>query len=302
MLLRKPLRVAGLLAFVYVCLGLVLEAPVRGDVVITTAAGVKNPPDPQRSNVPETAVADKAQLVTSASFDPLLSALLVDQKFIAANNWIYSFKAADLPKGIVNPVALPTVAPNNANFNITTYDLRLNPGKTAFGETFKFTLLNPPADPVLNGATITKHWIQLVNESKQVTKDNGTPEGTPYGFTIPGQQGFWALDNGFVDWSKAGDAPFYDSNAGPAVFPPNFVDNPEFFSAQTGTTYLHFITIPAWDVAFGGKDYVIVGDTGITWGFTIIPEPSTIILVSIGGVLLVIVAWFQRPRSRQCAA
>ncbi len=152
----------------------------------------------------------------------------------------------------------------------------------------KFTLVNPPADPVLAGAKITEHWLQLLNEDQPYNH---------FGFAIARRQGFWELDNG----DKApGDGPFYDSNGGNIV-PPTFLDTPGPIEGIGGVSgigaYLHFTTIPSWDVLVGATNYAIVGDTGITWGFTVVPEPSTIILVGVGIVLITIVARFQRTRA-----
>lgn len=300
MFLQTRRGVARLSCLVCLTLGLVQVSPVRG-AMITLGPGVMNPPPPLTSIVPETAVADTAQLVPSANFNAILAATLTAQGYTAANNWVYSFNSPPLPAGLVNPVALPA----NATFNITAYNLYLNPPMTAFGELFDFTLINPPANPVLAGATITPHWIQLINESQRLA-------GGTFGFAIAGQPGFWALDNGFVVGAAGGanrgavggTGPYYDSNAPAGGFsvPPTYHDSPQFFSAQTGTTYLHFTTIPAWDVSVGGNNYIIVGDTGITWGFTIVPEPSTNTLMIVGIVLISIVARFQRTFARTRAA
>lgn len=280
-----------------VCLGLslVLVSPARGAVIITLGAGVKNPPPPLTSIIPETAVADTAQLVPAADFNAILAATLSAQGYTAANNWVYSFTSPPLPAGLVNPVALPATEPNNARFNITTYELYLNPPKTAFGETFDFTLINPPADPVLAGAAITRHWLQLLNMDKRYGN---------FGYAIAGQPGFWQVDNGDVVGAAGGAnrgavggaGPYYDSNAPGGGFsvPYSFHDSPHYYSGVG--TYLHFTTIPAWDVSVGGQNHIIVGDTGISWGFKIVavPEPSTnTIFVGIV-VLILIVAPVQR--------
>lgn len=255
---------------------------------ITLGAGVKNPPDSLTSIVPETAIADKAELIGSADFNAILAATLNVQGYTSGNNWVYSFTSPTLPAGLENPVALP----QNASFNITKYELYLNPAKTAFGETFDFTLINPPADPVLAGATITRHWLNLLNMDKRYGN---------FGYAIAGQQGFWQVDNGDVVGTAGGNnrgavggaGPYYDSNAPGGGFsvPYSFHDSPEYYSGIG--TYLHFTTIPAWDVDIGGKNHIIVGDTGISWGFTIVPEPSTITLMVVG-VLILIVTRFRR--------
>jgi hypothetical protein len=233
----------------------------------------------------ETAVADVAQLIPPNQFlnvNAELAKTLVAQGFTAKNNWVYAF--VGLPMGINNPVGMP----GNADFNVTAYNLFMNGAKTAFGETMDFTLKNPPANPAVPaGAVITSHWLQLVNTSSQV---NG------YGYALAGEQGFWQLDNGQKDWA-AGVGPFYDSNAPAGAFsvPPTYHDAPQFYSG-TGT-YLHFITIPSWDVSLNGKDYLLIGNAGIEWGFSISPEPSTFALAGCFAVLLAIVAWVRRARA-----
>jgi hypothetical protein len=161
--------------------------------------------------------------------------------------------------------------------------------------------MNPPADPVLAGATTMRHWLQFVNTNAQV---NG------FGFAIPGQPGFWQVDNGQVVGMAGGadrgavngPGPYYDSNApgGGYSLPYTFHDSPEFYSGIG--TYLHFTLIPAWDVSVGGNNHIIVGDTGITWGFRIVPEPSTVTLMVIGIVVISIGARFQRTFVRTRAA
>jgi hypothetical protein len=261
-----------------------------------------NPPPSLNSIVPETAVADTAQLVSSANFNANLAATLNAQGYTAANNWVYSFTSPPLPPGLVNPVALPA----NAMFNITAYNLHLNPDMTKFGELFNFTLINPPADPVLAGATITRHWLQLLNTDQRYDSGKG-----PFGFAIAGQPGFWQVDNGDVVGTAGGAnrgavhgaGPYYDSNSSPdsgLSVPYDFHDDPQFYSGVG--TYLHFITIPAWDVSKDGTNYIIVGDTGISWGFAIVPEPSTNILMVVGIVLILIVYRFKRTRVRTRAA
>jgi len=252
-----------------------------------------NPPPPLTSIIPETAVADTARLVSSANFNAILAATLNAQGYTAANNWVYSFNSPPLPAGLVNPVALP----NNSIFNITAYNLYLNPAQTAFGELFNFTLINPPADPVLPGATITRHWLQLLNEDKRYGN---------FGFAIAGQPGFWQVDNvdvvgmagGANRGAVGGPGPYYDSNAPGGGFsvPYSFHDSPEFYSGVG--TYLHFTTLLAWDVSLGGNNYIIVGDPGITWGFSIVAEPSSITLMITAIVLLLTVVRFQSTRLR----
>jgi hypothetical protein len=272
-------------------LELVLIAPARADVMITLAKGVTNPPPSVASTAlapQQIAVADTATLVPVANFSGILQATLNAQGFTNANNWTL----------VTNAVALA----NNATFNITAYNLSLNPGGdnqggipngtpagSAFGETMEFTLnpnLAAPANvPV--GPNVTEHWLQIINESR---KFGG------FGYPIQGQPGFWQLDDGDKPGGAAAGAatgPYYDSNNGGKVFsvPPPFHDFVRYASGVG--TYLHFDSIPTWDVftpAADGKpatETIDVGNFGLAWGFTIspavvMPEPSSIMLVLVG--------------------
>lgn len=233
--------------------------------IITLGAGVKNPPDPLTSIASETAKANKAVLVGSAHFNAILEATLDVQGYTANNNWVYSFTSPPLPTGLFNPATLP----RDAAFNITEYELSLNEDKKAFGETFNFTLRNPPPGPVLAGATITQHWLSVIHMNERYGD---------FGYAIPDKTGFWQVDNGDVTGSAhgrdrgavGGAGPYYDSNAPDGGFsvPYSFHDFPHYYSHVR--THLNFTTIPAWDVCKDGRNYVIVGDTGICWGFGIV--------------------------------
>src|SRR6476660_9892934 len=209
--------------------GLLTTAPIQAAVTITLAGGVQNPPPNKTSVVPETAIADKATLIPVANFSGVLQSVLDAQGFTAANNWSLVTNAAPLD--------------NNATFNITKYELFLNPANTAFGETMDFTL-NPNLAQPANlpaGSTATLHWLQMLNEDRKYGN---------FGFPIAGQQGFWQLDNGDVNGGAAagaGTGPYYDSNsAGGFSTPPTFHDGPNYYSGIG--SYLHFTAIPTWDV------------------------------------------------------
>jgi hypothetical protein len=259
-------------------LGFVLIAPAAAAPTLTLANGVSNPPPNLTTtalNPPQTAVALTATLVQEANVNNLLQSVLTAQGFTNANNWTLT----------PNVVTLA----NNATFNITAYNLFLNPGGnnqpglpngtaagSAFGETMQFTL-NPnlagPANPPA-GSTVTEHWLQYINTNAKV---NG------YGFQIAGQQGFWQLDNGQVNGglaAGAGTGPYYDSNADAGFsVPPTFSDMPQFYSGVG--TYLDFTVIPVWDVftpAANGNpatESIDVANVGLQWGFSIVPEPTT---------------------------
>ncbi len=138
----------------------------------------------------------------------------------------------------------------------------------------------------------------------------------------PNNQGYWYIDNGFVagaavDGTNNGagtnngnNGPYYDSNNVPATSkmtfpaPPTFSDSPGFFSGVG--FYIQFETIPVWDVytpAGGGNaatDVIDVGNYGVTWGFAIVPEPSSIVMVLVGSASVALVRL--RKRKLEAAA
>ena len=261
---RRAAKASGVLCLAAVSLITFVSVPAA--VTITLGPGVQNPPPNVTSLVPETAIADKATLVPVANFSGVLQSVLNAQGFTNANNWTLSTTMVSLDP--------------NATFNITKYELFLNPAQTAFGETMDFTL-NPNLAQPANlppGSTATLHWLQMLNEDKKYNN---------FGFPVAGQQGFWQTDNGDVNGGPAAGAatgPYYDSNAGGGSFstPPSFHDEPKFYSGIG--TYLHFTAIPAWDIftpAAGltpASSTIAVGDYGLAWGFVIVPEPATLIL------------------------
>ncbi|HVU86436.1 MAG TPA: PEP-CTERM sorting domain-containing protein [Pirellulales bacterium] len=278
-------------------LSVVLAAPAQAVPTITLGGGVANPPPNKQStslNPQQTAIADKATLIPVATFSPALQGLLTAQQFSAANNWSLN----------TNTVTLA----NNATFNITDYELTLNGAGNAFGEEMDFTL-NPALAAPMNvpaGSTVTAHWLQFFNMS--MNKANGYA-GTQ--LAAPNNTGYWYIDNGFVPGVKvdgtnngAGtnnghNGPYYDSNNVPAdsgktySVPPTFSDGPGFFSGVG--FYIHFEAIPTWDVytpAGGGNpatDTIYVGNYGVGWGFSIVPEPCSIVMMFFGAVGMLVV-------------
>ena len=70
---------------------------------------------------------------------------------------------------------------------------------------------------------------------------------------------------------------------------------------QGAGTYLHFTTIPAWEISNGGTvDWLVVANTGLSWGFAIVPEPSSIVLFA-QTLLAAAVAETSRRRRRAAA-
>src|SRR5215472_5408792 len=279
------------------CLALLFLAvatPAQAIPTIVPANGVTNPPSSLSTTAlpsPQTAIPDTATLIPTTSLLGTLQALDA-QGFSNANNWSL----------IANAVTLA----NNATFTLVQYNLFLNPGGnnqdgglpigtpagSAFGETIRLALdpnLAGPAN-VPAGSTASIHWLQLLNEDKPY---NG------FGFPIAGLPGFWQLDNGDVSGgAAAGPAtgPYYDSFAPLGAFPvpPLFVDSPRFYSGVG--SYLHFTVIPIWDVftpAAGGRpatESIDIADFGLAWGFFVVPEPSSLLLLAVGLLGLVVYA------------
>ena len=279
-------------------------APAQAVPMITLGNGVMNPPPSLMSTalVPvQTAIADTAALIPVATFGPILQLVLNAQQFTNGNNWTLN----------TNVVTLD----NTATFNITQYNLGLNPGGnnqggglpngtpagSAFSETMAFTLNPNLAGPnVPAGSTATLHWLQILNENQQYGG---------FGFPIAGQQGFWQLDNGDVNGAavsatvngsgtnNGNNGPYYDSNNNPGVtgrtfsVPPSFFDRPAYY-AGVGT-YLHFTAIPTWDVFTPAADdnpaidVIDVANFGVGWGFAIVPQPSSISLLTVGFVVFI---------------
>jgi hypothetical protein len=216
--------------------GLIVAGLSSSALAVPTIVGTPNPPPFVMSTTlvpPQTAIADQMSVVPIGDVSGTLQALLTKQGYSPANNWNL----------VTNAVPLAA----NATFTIDTaagkgYFLTLNPAGNAFGEEVDFTLNpNPAAPAAAAGTTVTEHWLQYVNTSAQVNTGNG-----PYGFTLPGQQGFYQLDNGAVNGGAAAgatlgtaNAPYYDSNAGnPAFVPPSFHDFPKYYSGVVN--YRHF--------------------------------------------------------------
>lgn len=238
---------------------IVCLAPARAATLTFTAPATATP-NPLTAGDGRTAVADTAMLSASAVWNNALILTLAAQGFTVANSWTYN--------------GTPLALADNANYNVTTYTLGLNAG-VQFHEPVAFNLgLGATVAPV--GGTI--HWLNLLNEDQRYpTTEN--PAG--FGFAIPGFAGFWELDNGDLSATMAnGVFPFYDSNMGPNILPPNFRDDPSV--AQAPGSYLHFFTMPAWDVVQAGQHVLTIGGTGVSWGYVVVPEPTTFALLVIG--------------------
>lgn len=308
---RLPLRraassLSGLLCLIVVSLGVSAQALAAPQ--ITLGGGVQNPPPNKQTtaiNPQQTAIADKATLISAADFGNTFQTLLTAEGYSNANKWFFNTNTATLA--------------NNATFNITTYELTLNPGGngqpgladgtaagSAFGENIDFTLnpnlAQPPNLPA--GSTATLHWLQIFNTSTATANGHAGQQ-----LAAPNNTGYWYIDNGFVTGTSpptgaGGVAPYYDSNSGPNITPPTFSDTPQYFSGVG--YYLHFQVIPVWDVfvpavppADGNpgtpaSETMYAGNYGVAWGFRIVPEPSSIAMMVFGMVTLVGIAWKRR--------
>lgn len=242
-----------------------------------TPPTVKVPqPNPTVSVIPDTLTLVSGS--NAGTWNQALTATLIAQGYTTTNGWYYSFPP---PAPLTNPVSLGSTS----NFNVTTYSLSVTPAQPGgqIAEPVQFTLsLGNTKSP----AGATSHWLQLLNESQQyATKETNYK---PFGYQINGLSGYWQLDNGDLPGGKAGvgPGPYYDSNGGPA-YSTTFKDNPTVGSAWPGT-YLHFLTIPTWDVNQGGKDYILVGNQAISWGYTVIPEPGAFWLMFSGGMTVLL--------------
>jgi hypothetical protein len=173
---------------------------------------------------------------------------------------------------------------NTANFNVTVNQDTVNPFQ-AGGQVKASVQLSVNFGNTVQPADSTVHWLQILDEDQQY----GTTEtgGTAFGYSIPPLPGYWEFDNGDVQNNGNGIAPFYDSNDGPNIVPPDFSDNASVGSAIPGT-FLHFILIPTWDVTSGNTNTVYVASQGIAWGYAVVPEPASVGLLALivtGGLM-----------------
>jgi len=80
--------------------------------------------------------------------------------------------------------------------------------------------------------------------------------------------------------------------------PPTFHDAPQFYSGAG--FYFHADVFPIWDVftpAAAGKpatESIDIADYGVAWGFSIVPEPSSIVLIVMGSASIGMVRLMKR--------
>jgi hypothetical protein len=240
-------------------------------------------------------VADPLQLSGQAIWSVILSQVLDAQGYTSGNGWNYS---------LINITPLA----NNASYTVRNaafadgtgvvkrgYQLQSS-GGNALNEPMRVAFnLGTTAAPAPMGATVTQHWIQIINEDRQYPLGGGG-----YGFAITGQSGFWQIDNNDKTFTVgSGFSPFYDV-AFNGWSTTAVGDDPTVLSDGLAGAYLHFTMLPVWDaqtVAMGKTtDTLYVGDQGFSWGFSVVaPEPSSITLILVAAVSG-FVAWYRRQR------
>lgn len=280
-------RIKALLLLGLLLIGITQTAQA---ITLYTSPGVSNPSSPVYTTDPgldpkHKAVAHTVEVFSVSSMTDTLFTTLQYQGFSPGDNW--------------HLVVDQAIFDEEVTIELKEYNLFLNDAGNAFGQTIHLSY--SPLDPYLlapvpEGASATLHWLQIVNTSAQV---NG------YGNEIPGLDGFWQADNGQVNGGLASGpatGPYYDSNAEGFSLPPDFFDQPSFYSGPG--TYLSFYLIPTWDIFIPADgenpaiEQIVVANYGVSWGFAIyaVPEPGTSILLLAGAGLLVV--WHRRSQSR----
>jgi PEP-CTERM motif len=283
--------------FTAATLGLLLLARLaQAQTLNFTAPNTANPASVTLANG-NIGVADTFQLSPQANWNVILSQVLDAQGFTSANGWSYSL----LHITSLASNASYTVVNGAGNFNggrpIVGYKLRSDGGNPSsnnlLDESMHVTFsLGSTTAPAPNGATVTQHWLQILNEDRQYPLGGGG-----YGFAIPGQSGYWQIDNNDQTFTKgSGISPYYDVNFG-GWSTTEVGDDPTVLSDGLKGAYLHFTMLPVWDAQTGTGtnmvDTLYVGDQGFSWGFSVVPEPSTLALVLLAAVTGVI-AWRRR--------
>lgn len=268
---------------------LLLSVQARAQILTFTAPNVAIPPAVTLVNG-NSGVADPLQLSGQGVWSVILSQVLDAQGYTSANGWNYSLmNITSLANNAVYNVVNSANNFGNGN-SILGYKLRSS-GGNALDESMHVTLnLGATAVPAPTGATVTEHWIQILNEDRQYPLG-----GSGYGFTIAGQSGFWQIDNNDKTFTAgSGFSPFYDVAFG-GWSATEIGDDPTVLSDGKAGAYLHFITLPVWDaqtVAIGKTtDTLYVGDQGFSWGFSVVPEPSSFMLIMVAAGFA---AWHRR--------
>ena len=273
---------------------LLFSVPARAQTLGFTAPNVATPPSVTLANG-NIGVADPLQLSGQGIWSVILSQVLDAQGYTSANGWNYSLINIT---SLANNAAYNVVngAGNFGNGNpIVGYKLQSS-GGNKLDESMHVTLnLGTTTAPAPMGATVTQHWIQILNEDRQYPLGGGG-----YGFTIAGQSGFWQIDNNDKTFTVgSGFSPFYDV-AFSGWSASEIGDDPTVLKDGAAGAYLHFTMLPVWDAqtTVMGKttDTLYVGNQGFSWGFSVVvPEPSSITLIMVA-VVSAFVAWYRRRR------
>jgi hypothetical protein len=244
-------------------------------------------------------VADPLQLSGQANWSVILSQVLDKQGYTVANGWNYSLLNITSLANNASYTVRNAAFPDGTGVVKRGYQLQSS-GGNALNEPMRVALnIGATAPPAPVGATVTQHWIQILNEDRQYSIGGGAV----YGFAINGQSGFWQIDNSDKTFTVgSGFSPFYDV-AFNGWTPTAVGDDPTTLSDGLLGAYLHFTMLPVWDAqtVVAGKtvDSLYVGDQGFSWGFSIVPEPSSIVLVLIGSASMFMVHLRRRKTPRK---
>ena len=266
------------------------SAPAQAGLNLTFEAPNIAAPDAVKLSNGNVAVADKLQLSNKGVWSTILGQVFNKQGFTAANNWSYS---TDNITSLSNDYNY-TVTNGTGTFDDGTpqigYKLQSS-GGNALDESIHVTL-NIGSTTKPSGTSVTQHWVQVIHEDRQYGN---------YGFAITGQQGFWQIDNGDQTFTVGSNVtPFYDVAFSSMWSASDYGDDPTVLNDGVLGAYLHFYTIPVWDVQTVANsvttDTLYMANAGISWGFSVVPEPGSIILVVLGGVSSLLASWTRSLR------
>lgn len=192
------------------------------------------------------------------------------------NAWVNSY--GQVTAGGMTVAA--TNAPGDGGAGITlTYQPNTNMGTT---------------DP--SGAGV--HWISVIYDNKPTAFEKANGAAYSPGYTV-------TLDNGYLGGTKVPNNPFYDGVAPATGYAGNsttFIDVPD--DVLRSNADIEFQTfIATWnpnDANDRTKGGTITIYDGVWWGFQLpVPEPSTWVMLIMGGGGVCIAAFRSRPARRR---